>query len=409
MQPTDRCPISLDPSGRDVHAEAAAIRATGPVAPVVLPGGVAAWSITGFHAARQALTDNRFSKDARRHWTAYREGRIGADFPLIGWILMDNLTTAYGEDHTRLRRPVAGAFTPRRVAALRPGIEKAAAALLDALGARPADEPVDLKAEYAHALPSQVICDLFGVPEQSRAAILHGGEVNVDTTISPEESAANVERWQRDLADFVDHKRRFPGDDLTSDLVAAQRAQPGSLSDEELLGTLHLMLATGTEPVQNLIANAVLELLLHPGQLSEAVAGRVAWTEVIEETLRMQAPVAHLPFRFPTEDVEVGGVTIPAGEPVLIGFAGAGRDPAVHGGSAAEFDVARPDKDHLSFGAGVYRCIGMPLALQEAEIALSALFGRFPRLRLAVPAERLRPEVTFIMNGRLELPVLLGA
>lgn len=406
----DRCPYyPLDPSGRDVHAEAANIRAAGPVAPVVLPGGVPAWSITGYHAARQALSDNRLSKDARQHWTAYREGLIGEDFPLIGWVLMDNLTTAYGEDHTRLRKPVASAFTPRRVAALRPKIEQAATALLDALGARPAEEPVDLKTEYARALPAQVICDLFGVPEESRAAILHGGEVNIDTTISPEESAANVERWQRDLADFVDYKRRVPGDDLTSDLISAQRAQPTSLSDSELLGTLHLMLATGTEPVMNLITNAVLELLRHPDQLAETLAGRATWAEVIEETLRMQAPVAHLPFRFPTEDVEIGGVTIPRGEPVLVGFAGAGRDPAVHGESAAEFDVARPNKEHLSFGAGIYHCIGMPLALEEAEIALSALFTRFPRLRLAVDPEELRPQVTFIMNGRLELPVLLGA
>ncbi|ASO20928.1 cytochrome P450 [Actinoalloteichus hoggarensis] len=398
-------PVVIDRTGADIHDEARRIRAHGPVAPVELPGGVRAWSITGHAAARLALSDHRFSKDPRRHWTAYVDGRIGDDFPLIGWVLMDNLTTTHGADHTRLRRLTAKAFTPRRVAAMRPGIERLVAELLDELAAVPPGRPVDLKAAFAHPLPSRVICDLFGIPPEARARMLRGGETNVDTTLTPEESAANVEQWHREMYEFVESRRRTPGDDLTTDLIAAK--EDGSqLSDSELVGTLHLLLATGTEPVMNLITNAVAALLTHPEQLALVRSGEVDLREAVEETLRVQAPVAHLPFRFTTEEVVLGGVTIPRGEPVLINFAGIGRDPALHGADADRFDVARKDKEHLSFGHGIYRCIGAPLAWLETEIALTALFDRFPRLTLAVDEGELEPQATFIMNGRLTLPVL---
>jgi cytochrome P450 len=404
-----RCPVVvLDPAGTDIHAEAARIRANGPVSQVEIPGGVLAWSVTGYAAARQALADQRFSKDPRKHWTAYLDGRIGADFPLIGWVLMDNLTTTYGADHTRLRKLTANAFTPRRVEAMRSSIEKVAATLLDELEATAvAGAAIDLKARYAHPLPAQVICDLFGVPVASRAEMLRGGEVNVDTTTTPEEAAANVERWHQQMHEFVEAKRRSPADDLTSDLVAAQAEDGSRLSDSELVGTLHLLLATGTEPVQNLVVNAVHALLTHPEQRALLGTGAASWRDVIEETLRVEAPVAHLPFRFTTEDVEIGGVTIPKGDPVLIGFAGIGRDPDLHGADADRFDLTRASKEHLSFGHGIYRCIGMPLALLEAEIALSALFDRFGELALAVPPDAVEPQVTFIMNGRRALPVRL--
>ncbi|KOX03161.1 MULTISPECIES: cytochrome P450 family protein [Micromonospora] len=401
--------VIIDPSGRDIHGEGARIRANGPVSRIVLPGGVPAWSITGQEAAREAMADPRLSKDPRRHWRAYTEGHIGDDFPLIGWVLMENMTTSYGPDHARLRRLTAKAFTPRRVEALRPQVHQAVRELLDDLAATPSGEVVDLKRRYAHPLPARVICDLFGVPEESRAQILRGGEVNVDTTISPEEAAANVAQWHQDLQDFVDAKRAAPGDDLTSDLLSAQEEDGSRLNEGELMGTLHLMLATGTEPVMNLIANTVRALLTRPDQLALVRSGAVPWGDVIEETLRAEAPVAHLPFRFPLEDVTIAGVTIPRGEPVLINFAAIGRDPQVHGATADRYDVTRADKTHLSFGYGMYRCIGNQLALLEASIALPALFERFPDLALGLPPEQIEPQVTFIMNGVAELPVRLTA
>lgn len=405
---THHPPTVIDRTGADIHAELAALRRQGPVSQIELPGSVRAWSVTGYEAALQVLGDPRFSKDPRKHWPAFRDGEIGADFPLIGWVLMDNLTTAHGSDHSRLRRLTAKAFTPRRVEAMRPMIERAAAELLDELAGVAPGEPVDLKKRFAHPLPARVISDLFGVPPEERATLLRGGEVNVDTTTSPEEAAANVERWHQQMHAFVERKRAAPGDDLTSDLIAAQEADGSRLSPSELVGTLHLMLATGTEPVMNLIGNAVHALLTHPEQYELIRKGDADWEDVIEETLRAEAPVAHLPFRFATEDVEVDGVTIPQGEPVLVAFAAIGRDPAVHGESAGRFELTREDKTHLSFGHGIYRCIGMPLARAELRIALPALFDRFPDLELAVRPEEIKPQSTFIMNGLESLPVRLG-
>lgn len=405
---THHPPTVIDRTGADIHAELAALRRHGPVSRIELPGSVQAWSVTGYEAALRVLGDTRFSKDPRKHWPAFRNGEIGADFPLIGWVLMDNLTTAHGSDHSRLRRLTAKAFTPRRVEAMRPVIEQAASELLDDLAKVAPGEPVDLKKRFAHPLPAWVISDLFGVPAEERADLLRGGEVNVDTTTSPEEAAANVERWHQQMHEFVERKRRAPGDDLTSDLIAAQEADGSRLSPSELVGTLHLMLATGTEPVMNLIGNAVHALLTHPGQYGQIQKGKADWDDVIEETLRAEAPVAHLPFRFATEDVEIDGVTIRQGEPVLIAFAAIGRDPLVHGASADRFELSREDKTHLSFGHGIYRCIGMPLARAELRIALPALFHRFPDIELAVPPEEIKPQSTFIMNGLESLPVRLG-
>jgi len=403
----DRCPIAIDRTGQDIHAEGRRLREQGPVARIELPGGVLGWSIAGYEVARQALTDPRFSKDPRRHWLAYLNGEIGAEFPLIGWVMMDNLTTTHGEDHTRLRRLTATAFNPRRVAAMRPSIEQVVAELLDDLAGTAPGTAVDLKAAFAHPLPARVICDLFGVPAESRADVLRGGEANIDTTLTPEQAAANVEQWHREMHDFVESKRRNPGDDMTTDLIAAQEEDGSRLNDSEMVGTLHLMLAAGTEPAMNLIAKAALAVLLRPRYLDQIRAGELTWADIIEETLRAEAPVAHLPFRFATEDIEIGGVTIPKGDPVLMNFAAAGRDPAVHGDTAAQFDPARTDKEHLSFGYGAYRCIGSALALLEANIALPALFARFPRLCLAVRPDELEPQPTFIMNGHRAVPVHL--
>ncbi|MFD7665876.1 cytochrome P450 [Streptomyces sp. NPDC059788] len=403
----DRAPVVIDRSGRDIHAEAARIRARGPVTRIELPGRLAAWSVAGYEEARRVLADPRFSKDPRKHWPPLAEGEVAADFPLIGWVLMDNLTTAHGDDHHRLRKLIVKAFTPRRVEAMRAGIETATAELLDELAAAPG-EVIDLKERFAHPLPARVICDLFGVAPGDRARLLRGGEVNVDTTVDAADAAANVEQWHREMQEFVESKRCAPGDDLTSDLIAA-RDDAARLSDSELVGTLHLLLATGTEPVMNLIANAVRALLTDREQLRLVRQGRVTWDDVIEETLRAEAPVAHLPFRFATEDIELGGVTIARGDPVLVNFAAVGRDRALHGASADDFDVTREERTHLSFGHGIHRCIGMPLARMEARIALSALFERFPDLTPAVAPEEIEPQVTFIMNGVLRLPVRLSA
>lgn len=402
-------PIVIDATGRDIHAEGARIRAQGPIAQVELPGGVRAWSVVGYETVRKVLADPRFAKDARKHWPAFINGDIGPDFPLIGWVMMENMTTSDGEDHTRLRKLVAKTFTLRRVEAMRPQIESIVTRLLDDLAAQPPGAVVDLKTAYAQALPTQVICDLFGIPEEYRADVLRGGQVNVETTINHEVAVANVEQWHQAINDVIALKRREPGNDLISAMIAAQEEDGSRLNDTEMAGTVHLMLGAGSETTTNLISNAVLAMLTNPGQYELVRTGQLSWREVIEETLRVDSPIAQLPFRFTTEEIEIAGVTIPKGDPVLIGFAASGRDPELHGDTAATFDITRADKEHLSFGHGVHFCIGAPLGRLEASVALPALFVRFPDLALAVPADQLEPQGTFLLNGRAELPVQLNA
>lgn len=328
---------------------------------------------------------------------------------MIGWVAMDNMTTRDGADQARLRRLVSKAFTARRVSGLRPNIEAIAADLLADLENCADGEVVDIKARYSYPLPARVICDLFGVPEAARADVLRGGEVNIDTRISAEEATANVEQWHDAMSDLVEDKRRHPADDLTSALIAAYDEDGSQLTHDELVGTLHLMLGAGSETMMNVLTHAVLALLTHPEQRDLVTSGQLSWEAVMEETLRVQSPVAQLPFRYAVEDVQIGGVTIHKGDPILIAFAAAGRDPAVHGPTAACFDITRSDKTHLSFGHGVHHCLGAPLARLEAAVALPALFRRFPNLALAVRPEDLEPQGTFIMNGHSGLPVYLTA
>ncbi|MEU9043026.1 MULTISPECIES: cytochrome P450 [unclassified Kitasatospora] len=137
-------------------------------------------------------------------------------------------------------------------------------------------------------------------------------------------------------------------------------------------------------------------------------AGKAGWGDVVEEALRRDAPVAHLPLRYAVEDIELpGGTTIPRGEAILASYAAAGRHPARYGDSGADFDVTRPAKDHLAFGHGPHFCIGAPLARVEGQTALRKLFERFPDLALA-PGTELRPVESMISNGHHALPVLLG-
>lgn len=367
-----------------------------------------AWAVTGYDRLREVLADPRVSKDPRQHWPRFINGEITPEWPLFTWVAVQNMFTAYGSDHKRLRTIISKAFTVRRTTGQQPRIERITTDLLDQLAALPAGETVDLRESFAYPLPIEVICQLFGVPDASRPRLRQVVEMVFNTSATPEEAMANGQELYAILHELVALKRQSPDDDdLTAGLIAAHDEDGSRLAEAELVDTLLLMISAGHETTVNLLDQAITALLTHPDQLALVRTGQQPWEDVIEETLRWQAPVANLPLRYAVEDIDIDGVVIPKGDAILAAYGAAGRDSAVHGEDADRFDITRTNKDHLSFGHGVHFCVGAPLARLEVGIALPALFKRFPDLSLAVAPSELDPVSSFIANGHRRLPVHL--
>ncbi|WP_369229204.1 cytochrome P450 [Streptomyces sp. R21] len=401
--------VVLDPLGRDLHGEAARLRRLGGVVRVVLPGGVPAWSVNRIGLIRQVMADARVSKDAYRHWPAWISGEVDEGWPLAMWVSVRSMLTAYGPEHRRLRRLVAGAFTARRVADLAPRIRAVTGELLEGLARWPAGRPVDLRAQFAAELPLRVMSQMLGL-DGAQARDLHRvTDVLFTTSTSSRAARANQVELYGLMDALVAGKRAAPGADLTSALIAERDGRGRGLSEKELVDTLLLIIGAGHETTVNLLDHAIHALLAHPGQLRLVREGAITWEAVVDETLRREAPVANIPLRFAVEDIEVGGTTIRAGEAILLSLVAAGRDEAVHGPTADAFDATRPTRrEHGAFGHGVHHCLGRALAMSEATIALPALFGRFPQLAPAAQAGEPALFESFISSGHTKLWALLN-
>ncbi|WP_406456374.1 cytochrome P450 [Streptomyces sp. NBC_01622] len=398
--------IVLDPFVGDLDGESARLRAAGPLAAVELPGGVPVWAVTHHAEAKQLLTDPRLVKDINV-WGAWQRGEIPADWPLIGLANPGrSMLTVDGADHRRMRTLVAQALTPRRVEQMRERIAKLTEGLLNGVEAAEG-EVVDLKAEFAYPLPMYVIADLMGIAESQLPRLKELFEKFFSTQTPPAEVIATLTELAGIMAQTVAAKRAEPGDDLTSALIAASE-DGDHLTDEEIVSTLQLMVAAGHETTISLIVNAVVNLSTHPVQRALVLAGEADWSSVVEETLRHSTPTSHVLIRFATEDVQVGDTVLPAGDALIVSYAAIGRDEQAHGPTAGEFDITRTSENrHISFGHGPHVCPGAALSRLEADVALPALYERFPQLDLAVPASELRNKPVVTQNDIFELPVRL--
>lgn len=308
-------------------------------------------------------------------------------------------------DHTRLRALVSKAFTPRRVEALAERVHQ----LVDELLEKPAAHGrLDLMREFAYPLPARVICELLGVPKDDEQFIVAqapalGTGLDPAPMRTPQTVAAANEATTA-LVDYLDgliaERKRAPKDDMLSALIAAEESGE-SLSHNELVSTILLLLVAGHETTANLIGNGMLALLRHPAQLARLRADPDLDRPAVEELMRFDGPIQMVE-RITLEPVAIGGRRIPAGRIVVCLTAAANRDPAVFA-EPNRLDLGRAPNPHAGFGGGAHFCLGAALARLEGRIAIGTLARRFPSLRLLDPKPEWRP--SFTIRGLRELPL----
>ncbi|WP_433561221.1 cytochrome P450 family protein [Nocardia sp. CA-151230] len=386
----------------DPHAHYRRWREHGPVRQVRFPDGVIRWVILDHAVGRAALSDPRLQKAAAVSDALLTRKRGVPQSDPNALALLSHMLNTDPPGHTRLRKLVTRAFTPRRVAALGPRIEEITGSLLDALEGR---SEADLLREFAEPLPITVICELLGVPLGDRADFQEWTRALVAVAGHDEDRARASEAMAAYLTQLVRAKAAEPAADLLSAL-AVPADDGDALTESEQVGMAFLLLVAGHDTTVNLIANGTLALLRNPAQLQALRADPEAIPAAVEEFLRFDGPVNMSTIRHTAEPVTIAGTDIPEGEFVFVALAAANRDPDRYPAPDA-LDPARDTTGHLAFGHGIHFCVGAPLARLEARVAFAALLSRFPDLRLSPAAEALAWHPSTLMHGLHELPVLL--
>ncbi|MER5770341.1 cytochrome P450 family protein [Streptomyces sp. NPDC001985] len=390
----------------DPYPAYAHLREHAPVHRTRLPSGVEAWLVTRYADARQALADQRLSKNPAHHdEPAHARGKTGIPGERKAE-LMTHLLNIDPPDHTRLRRLVSKAFTPRTVAEFAPRVQELTDRFIDGFIER---GEADLIHEFAFPLPIHAICDLLGVPREDQddfrdwagMMIRHGGGPRGGV-------ARSVKKIRGYLVELIHRKRENPGDDLISGLIRASD-HGEHLTENEAAAMAFILLFAGFETTVNLIGNGAYALLTHPEQRerlqTSLAAGETGLLATgVEELLRYDGPVEMATWRFATEPLVIGDQEIGTGDPVLVVLAAADRDPERFS-EPDVLDLSRRDNQHLGYGHGIHYCLGAPLARLEGQTALATLLRRLPDLRLAADPADLRWRGGLIMRGLRTLPV----
>jgi cytochrome P450 PksS len=388
----------------------ARLRAEAPVSRVTFPTGEAAWLITRYDDVAAVLKDERFIKNRSNALTpaqaAHDRWFRKVEKSRLFKPLTQSMLGLDPPDHPRLRALVSKAFTPRVVEQMRGRVQRLTDELLDAAEAR---GRMDLVRDYALLVPTTIIAEMLGVPVADRGrfhrwlkAILSAAS----STWGLVQAFPNAFLLMRYVRKIIRRRRADPQDDLASALVRAEEAGD-SLSEDELLAMVILLLVAGYETTANLIGNGTLALLEHPDQLARLRDDPALIKPAVEELLRYASPLETATERYAREDVTVAGVTIPRGEMVFAVVASANRDERQFP-DPDKLDLTREPNKHLSFGLGNHFCLGASLARLEGQIAINTLLRRAPDLRLAVPPGAVRWRPGLLLRGLEALPVAFG-
>jgi cytochrome P450 len=372
------------------------LREDSPVTRVRTRVGDEAWLVTGYAEVRSLLADPRLG---RSHPEPEKAARLH-DGVLLGGPMGDHEQEQ--ASHQAMRRLLAPAFSARRMRLLTEHVGELVDGMIDDLLAR--ERPADLHAALAVPLPALVICELLGVPYADRDRF-RAFSAQVATIDDAEASRAGMTALAEYMAGLLAVKREAPGEDVLSDLLAAQREYPG-FSDAAVTGLASGLLFAGHETTVNRIDAGVLRLFPHDG-VAVLPDGPEEVAHAVEEILRLPVPGGGRGgglIRYAREAVEVDGVVIAPGEAVVLSIGAANQDPAVFD-SPAELDLHRAENPHLGFGHGAHHCVGASLARVELRAVFTALPARIPTLRVAVAPGELRCREDSLTGGLLELPV----
>ena len=381
------CPLDLPPEYARLRQEAPVTRAR------LSFDGTELWIVTGYREACAVLEDPRCSADGVR--PGFPRPMTMKAPPPGTFIRMDP------PDHTRLRIAIAAEFKPDRIERLRPVVQSIVDKLIDDITALA--PPVDLVDKFALPLPSMVICELIGVPYADRSFFHERVRVIGLQSASRARHGEVREELEAHLFSLAALREKEPADDLLSRLIARHR-QVGDITREEAVGIATLLLIAGYETLANMIGLGTLVLLENPDRLEELRREPAKLAVAIEELLRYQTVTTFGIRRVATEDLEIGGTLIRAGDGIIVLVDAANRDEAEFP-DGDRFNMYREANHHLAFGHGIHACIGQPLARLELEIIWATLLRRIPTLQLAVPLAEIPFRHETFVYGVHKLPV----